>query len=137
MSASAKTQTPIDASTLIAQEISAEVLLEKYAKGDERNVTEVRQRVARALAAVEATDKRAYWEARFLEAQDKGFVPAGRINSAAGTTSGAAGWCSPRRRSAATPSITSAHSEVPSTATANESSGTPPSRARARKGSFG
>ena len=41
--------------------------------------------VARALAAVESEDKRAYWEARFLEAQENGFVPAGRINSAAGT----------------------------------------------------
>ncbi|MDR3087342.1 MAG: adenosylcobalamin-dependent ribonucleoside-diphosphate reductase, partial [Azoarcus sp.] len=70
---------------LAAQEISAEVLIEKYAKGDEKTVREVRQRVGRALTAVEAEDKRAYWEARFLEAQEHGFVPAGRINSAAGT----------------------------------------------------
>ncbi|MBS0509722.1 MAG: adenosylcobalamin-dependent ribonucleoside-diphosphate reductase [Proteobacteria bacterium] len=76
----------LDASTLAAQEISGEVLVEKYAKGNERSVAEVRQRVARALAAVEAEDKRAHWEAKFLEAQEKGFVPAGRINSAAGTT---------------------------------------------------
>ena len=75
----------IDASTLAAQEISGEVLVEKYAKGGERTVGEVRARVARALAAVEAEDKRAHWEAKFLEAQEKGFVPAGRINSAAGT----------------------------------------------------
>ena len=73
------------ASTLAAQEISGEVLVEKYAKGDERTVAQVRARVARALAAVEAEDKRAHWEAKFLEAQEKGFVPAGRINSAAGT----------------------------------------------------
>ncbi|MCP2938055.1 hypothetical protein NK983_35705, partial [Salmonella enterica subsp. enterica serovar Typhimurium] len=26
-----------------------------------------------------------HWEAKFLEAQDRGFVPAGRISSAAGT----------------------------------------------------
>ncbi len=85
---SATTQRPakLDASTLPSQEISAEVLIEKYAKGDEQSVAEVRQRVARALAAVEAEDKRAHWEAKFLEAQEKGFVPAGRINSAAGTT---------------------------------------------------
>ncbi|MDR1229599.1 MAG: adenosylcobalamin-dependent ribonucleoside-diphosphate reductase [Azoarcus sp.] len=70
---------------LAAQEISAEVLAEKYAKGDERDVREVRQRVARALAAIEPEDRRAYWEACFLEAQERGFVPAGRINSAAGT----------------------------------------------------
>ena len=69
----------------LPQEISGEVLLEKYAKGNERDVREVRSRIARALAAVEAEDKRAHWEARFLEAQENGFVPAGRINSAAGT----------------------------------------------------
>ena len=86
MSATIQHATKLDASTLAAQEISGEVLVEKYAKGDEKTVAEVRQRVARALAAVEADDKRAYWEARFLEAQEKGFVPAGRINSAAGTT---------------------------------------------------
>ncbi|MDR1854121.1 MAG: adenosylcobalamin-dependent ribonucleoside-diphosphate reductase [Azoarcus sp.] len=73
------------AENLAVQEISAEVLIEKYAKDDEKTVREVRQRVARALAAVEEEDKRAYWEARFLEAQERGFVPAGRINSAAGT----------------------------------------------------
>ncbi|HMM55237.1 MAG TPA: adenosylcobalamin-dependent ribonucleoside-diphosphate reductase [Candidatus Desulfobacillus sp.] len=67
------------------QEISGEVLLEKYAKGSEKNVHEVRARVARALAAVETEDKRAHWEKLFLEAQETGFVPAGRINSAAGT----------------------------------------------------
>jgi ribonucleoside-diphosphate reductase alpha chain len=69
----------------LPQEISGEVLLEKYAKGNERDVRDVRTRVARALAAMEPEDKRAHWEARFLEAQENGFVPAGRINSAAGT----------------------------------------------------
>jgi len=69
----------------LPQEISGEVLIEKYAKGTERDVRDVRGRVARALASIEAEDKRAYWEARFLEAQENGFVPAGRINSAAGT----------------------------------------------------
>ncbi|MCB1913874.1 MAG: ribonucleoside-diphosphate reductase, adenosylcobalamin-dependent, partial [Rhodocyclaceae bacterium] len=74
-----------DASTLASQEISGEVLVEKYAKGNEKSVAEVRQRVARALASIETEDKRAHWEAKFLEAQEKGFIPAGRINSAAGT----------------------------------------------------
>ncbi|TAJ22688.1 MAG: adenosylcobalamin-dependent ribonucleoside-diphosphate reductase, partial [Rugosibacter sp.] len=69
----------------LPQEISGEVLIEKYAKGNERTVHDVRARVARALAGVETEDKRAHWEARFLEAQENGFVPAGRINSAAGT----------------------------------------------------
>ncbi len=67
------------------QPISAEVLLEKYAKGDERSVDEVHLRVARALAAIEPAEQRAHWEARFLQAQARGFVPAGRIASAAGT----------------------------------------------------
>jgi len=70
---------------LAEQEICAEVLLEKYAKGNESSAIEVRRRVARALAALEAEDKRAYWESQFLEAQENGFIPAGRINSAAGT----------------------------------------------------
>jgi ribonucleoside-diphosphate reductase alpha chain len=69
----------------LPQEISGEVLIEKYAKGTERDVRDVRSRVARALASIETEDKRAHWEARFLEAQENGFVPAGRINSAAGT----------------------------------------------------
>ncbi len=86
MSKTAAGQTLRDATTLVAQEISGEVLVEKYAKGEERSILEVRQRVARALAAIEPEDKRAHWEAKFLEAQEKGFVPAGRINSAAGTT---------------------------------------------------
>ena len=71
--------------TLPAQPISEEVLIEKYAKGDESQVDEVRARVARALAVVEAPEKRVHWEAKFLDAQRRGFVPAGRINSAAGT----------------------------------------------------
>ena len=67
------------------QAISAEVLAEKYAKGDETTPDDVRRRVARALAVAEPAEQRAAWEARFLDAQRRGFVPAGRINSAAGT----------------------------------------------------
>ncbi|HMO46479.1 MAG TPA: adenosylcobalamin-dependent ribonucleoside-diphosphate reductase [Rubrivivax sp.] len=78
-------QTPATRATLPAQPISQEVLIEKYAKGDERSIDEVRLRVARALASVEPPEKRAAWEARFVQAQQRGFVPAGRINSAAGT----------------------------------------------------
>jgi len=70
---------------LPAQEISEEVLLEKYAKGEERTILEVNQRVARALAAVEAPEQRSHWEGRFLHALQQGFLPAGRIQSAAGT----------------------------------------------------
>ncbi|MCB1959975.1 MAG: ribonucleoside-diphosphate reductase, adenosylcobalamin-dependent, partial [Rhodocyclaceae bacterium] len=78
-------KTTADASNLQAQEISGEVLVEKYAKGDEASVEAVRRRVARALAAIEPEDRRAHWEAKFYEAQEHGFIPAGRINSAAGT----------------------------------------------------
>ncbi len=67
------------------QEISTEVLIEKYAKGKETSVHDVRRRVAHALAAMEQEKERGHWEARFLWAQENGFVPAGRINSAAGT----------------------------------------------------
>src|SRR5437867_12402783 len=66
------------------QEICRDTLLEKYAKGDEASVEEVRRRVARALAQVEPEERRAHWERRFLQAQNEGFIPAGRINSAAG-----------------------------------------------------
>ena len=71
--------------SLPPQAISAEVLAEKYAKGDETTPDDVRRRVARALAGAEPLDQRPLWEARFLDAQRRGFVPAGRINSAAGT----------------------------------------------------
>ena len=77
---------PVAREPLPAQEISREVLLEKYAKDGEKTVAEVRARVARALAAAEPKGKRAAWEAKFLEAQEQGFIPAGRINSAAGTS---------------------------------------------------
>ncbi len=70
---------------LAEQAISTEVLLEKYAKGEERNVTDVRLRVARALAMAERKNERAHWERLFFQAMEEGFIPAGRINSAAGT----------------------------------------------------
>ena len=69
---------------LALQEVSLDVLREKYAKGDETSILDVRRRVARALAAHESAEQREELEARFLWAQEQGFVPAGRINSAAG-----------------------------------------------------
>src|SRR3954449_12333446 len=69
-----------------AQEICRDTLLEKYAKGNEASIEEVRRRVARALAQAEPEERRAHWERRFLEAQERGFIPAGRIDSAAGTS---------------------------------------------------
>ena len=78
-----------DATTLPWQEVSLDVLREKYAKGAERELDgpemarAVRLRVARALAEVEAEPAR--WEPVFLEALEDGFIPGGRINSAAGS----------------------------------------------------
>jgi ribonucleoside-diphosphate reductase alpha chain len=77
---------PTAREALPEQEISREVLLEKYAKDGEKSAAEVRARIARALAGVEPEGKRAAWEAKFVEAQELGFIPAGRINSAAGTS---------------------------------------------------
>ena len=74
----------VSPSPLPDQKISREVLLEKYAKGTENSISDVYGRVAHALAAVEAEDKRAVWEKRFLQAMEAGFIPAGRIMSAAG-----------------------------------------------------
>ena len=65
------------------QPISIDVLLEKYAKGDEQTVDEVRRRVARGLAQVEKPELRQTWEQRFYEAMVDGFIPGGRVNSAA------------------------------------------------------
>ena len=69
---------------VMTQEISTEVLLEKYAEADEASVQDVRRRVARGLAQAEQPEQRAKWEEAFFLAQENGFVPAGRINSAAG-----------------------------------------------------
>jgi ribonucleoside-diphosphate reductase alpha chain len=75
--------------SLAWQEVSLDVLREKYAKGTEKDldgpemVRAVRRRVARALAEVE-TDP-AEWEPVFLKALEDGFIPGGRINSAAGS----------------------------------------------------
>jgi ribonucleoside-diphosphate reductase alpha chain len=65
------------------QEITPEVLQEKYCKGTEQTSEDVRRRVARALAAVESNPDE--WEEKFLWGLENGFIPGGRINSAAGT----------------------------------------------------
>jgi ribonucleoside-diphosphate reductase alpha chain len=65
------------------QQVTLDVLLEKYAKGGEKNVEAVRRRVAHALAAVEKDPAR--WEPVFYGALENGFIPGGRVNSAAGT----------------------------------------------------
>src|SRR5690606_21700681 len=67
------------------QLISTEVLIEKYAKGDESDIGQVRARVAEALARVEPAKLRKQYARDFLWAMENGFIPAGRVNSAAGT----------------------------------------------------
>jgi ribonucleoside-diphosphate reductase alpha chain len=64
------------------QAISKDVLLEKYAKNQETTAAQIFQRVAHALAAVESSPDT--WATVFKEALKSGFVPAGRIMSAAG-----------------------------------------------------
>ena len=75
--------------SLAWQQVSLDVLREKYAKGAERDLDgaemarAVRLRVARALAAVEADPARR--EPSSSTALEDGFIPGGRINSAAGS----------------------------------------------------
>ena len=53
------TSMDIQLRTAAEQEICRDTLLEKYAKGEEGSIGEVRRRVARALAQAEAEDERA------------------------------------------------------------------------------
>jgi ribonucleoside-diphosphate reductase alpha chain len=76
---------PVTDPALAPQAISTDVLLEKYAKGSESSAADIHRRVARALASAEQPDDREHWQEQFLAALASGFVPAGRINSAAGT----------------------------------------------------
>lgn len=57
------------------QDISREVLIEKYAKGDETNSRQVRQRVATALANCEREDLRTQNFLKIFTALDGGFIP--------------------------------------------------------------
>lgn len=66
------------------QEISSDVLLEKYAHGHESSASEIRYRTAEALAVNEPDPAAA--KTRFFHAQNSlGVVLGGRINAAAGT----------------------------------------------------
>lgn len=74
--------------SLLLQQASEDVLLEKYAKGSEQKLpgdqalAKIRLRVAKALAQKEKDPE--YWEDVFLKAQESGLIMAGRVNSAAG-----------------------------------------------------
>lgn len=80
---------PIALEALPEQELTRDVLREKYLRPGERDVADIRRRVASALAQAEPPAQRAAWARRFLRAQRRGFIPAGRINAAAGTQSSA------------------------------------------------
>lgn len=67
------------------QEITKQILKEKYLKGNEKHINDVRERVAFALADVEGEGKAITYRLPFYNALKRGFIPAGRINSAAGT----------------------------------------------------
>lgn len=73
-----------DVGELAPQEITPEILQEKYCKAGE-SVTEVRKRVAKALVTVEPKKLQKELETQFFLALEGGFIPGGRINSAAGT----------------------------------------------------
>src|SRR3984957_10597121 len=78
--------TPSATRLLVApQQFSLDVLLEKYAKGDEQTADDVYRRVARGLDMAEPKALRETIEARFVENLRHGALGAGRIMSAAGT----------------------------------------------------
>jgi len=66
------------------QQFSLDVMLEKYAKGDEQTADDIYRRVARGIAQVEPPELRAEVEARFVDNLRHGALGAGRIMSAAG-----------------------------------------------------
>lgn len=72
------------------QEVCFDVLQEKYAKGEEKTLPgpemakAIRNRVAKALAS-EEKDVKKYHDI-FMGAMENGFIPGGRVNSAAGTS---------------------------------------------------
>ena len=55
------------------QPICSELLRSRYLQPGERGVDDIAQRVARALASVEAQPVRSLWERRFLAALRSGF----------------------------------------------------------------
>ncbi len=67
------------------QEISVDILLEKYAKEGEQSIEDVYLRVAKGLASVERPELRDHFEQVFLANLHAGAIGAGRIMSAAGT----------------------------------------------------
>ncbi|WP_213304455.1 adenosylcobalamin-dependent ribonucleoside-diphosphate reductase [Paraburkholderia sacchari] len=72
------------ASKPTVQPFSLDVMLEKYAKGDEQSADDIYRRVAHGVAQAEPPALRAEVEARFVDNLRHGALGAGRIMSAAG-----------------------------------------------------
>jgi len=72
-------------SLMAPQEITPEILTEKYCQKGETSASDIRNRVANALADGEGTAKKETAK-QFLYAMEHGFIPGGRINSSAGTS---------------------------------------------------
>ncbi len=72
------------AAPIAPQPFSLEIMLEKYAKGDETTLEEIYLRVARGVAQAEPEALRAEMEAEFVRNFERGALGAGRIMSAAG-----------------------------------------------------
>lgn len=75
---------PLDTPALPLQTVSQDTMIEKYAKNDETTYLQIYDRVARALVVNEPAERRADVLALFNKALRDGFVPAGRVLSAAG-----------------------------------------------------
>lgn len=79
-------QNQSQSTTLPPQQISIDVLIEKYAKNGETSQEDIFKRVAKGIASVERTPElQEEWENKFYENMTNGAVGAGRIMSAAGT----------------------------------------------------
>ncbi len=76
---------PLPASFLAPQALSQAVLKSKYLQPGELTAGDVFDRVAKAMASVEAPDKRAHFEAVFRQHLAAGAIGAGRIMAGAGT----------------------------------------------------
>lgn len=81
---------PFKGDGLPMQEVTKDVLKEKYLKGGEATELDLFHRVAESLASVEDASVqdgylRKFWQNEFLENMKRGAIGAGRIMSAAGT----------------------------------------------------
>jgi ribonucleoside-diphosphate reductase alpha chain len=71
--------------SVLPQQFSIDVMLEKYAKGDETQIDDIYRRVARGVALAEPEARRSQVETEFFDNFRRGALGAGRIMSAAGT----------------------------------------------------